>query len=110
MTQGYDKAGVWECSRCGYRDRAPPRTGYRGDGVPECRICLYPKEVDAERADRVAHQFGAEAHANRLNVGNYIEDLAMYYGRRYWKDLPKETKKRALACFRKGCEAESKYG
>lgn len=104
-----DEAGIWECSRCGCRDAAPPYADYRGESAPQCRICGYPEDVNLVRADRAAYEFGAEACANNLGFGVYREDMAMYYGFRYWSNMPSETRSRASKRFWSGYEAESKH-
>lgn len=61
------------------------------------------------RADRAAYQFGAEARANNLGFGEYREDMAMYYGCRYWSNMGAKMRRRASERYWSGYEAESKH-
>lgn len=59
-----------------------------------------------EKARHAAKYFGAEAVANDESILSYQEDIALRYGYKAWKDMPRDIRKDALKCYMAGRRAE----
>ncbi len=57
---------------------------------------------------RAVRYFGAEAEANGSPIDEYLQDIALRYGKKCFRDLTKAEQREAREAFRLGRQDEKK--